>query len=50
MAAKLDPSDPEPYSGLGRIQEKQRNYDAALEEYRTAERLGNCASQIMWRL
>lgn len=37
--AKLNPSDPEPYSGLGRIQEKQKNYDAALEEYRTAERL-----------
>ena len=39
-AAELDPSDPEPHSGLGGIQERQKHYDAALEEFKTAENLG----------
>lgn len=39
LAAKLDPSDSEPHTGLGNIQEQQEKYDAALEQYKIAERL-----------
>lgn len=39
MAMKLDPADARPHVGLGDIQEKRKNYDAALAEYRVAEQL-----------
>ncbi|HTS08761.1 MAG TPA: tetratricopeptide repeat protein [Candidatus Eisenbacteria bacterium] len=38
-AMKLDPADPRPHVGLGDIEEKQKNYDAALVEYRIAEQM-----------
>lgn len=38
-AMKLDPADAEPAIGLGKIEEEQKNYDAALELYRKAEKI-----------
>lgn len=38
-ATKLDPADASPHVGLGDIREKEKNYDAAMEEYRMAEQL-----------
>lgn len=38
-AIKLDPADADPVIGLGDIQEKRKNYDAALELYRNAEKI-----------
>ena len=38
-ATELDPADPEPHSGLGELEETQKNYDAALAEFRIAEKL-----------
>jgi tetratricopeptide (TPR) repeat protein len=38
-AGQLDPTDPNAYLGLGDMQEKQKNYDAALEQYRIAEKV-----------
>jgi tetratricopeptide (TPR) repeat protein len=39
-AERLDPSDPEPHSGLGRIEEDKHDLDGAMGEYQLAERLG----------
>jgi len=38
-AMKLDPADARPHVGLGEIEEKKKNYDAALVEYRIAEQM-----------
>ena len=39
LAIKIDPADPRGHVGLGDIEEKLKNYDAALEEYHAAEKL-----------
>jgi tetratricopeptide (TPR) repeat protein len=39
-AAKLDPSDPEPHIDLGNVYTADKNYDAALQEYQIAIKLG----------
>jgi tetratricopeptide (TPR) repeat protein len=39
LAMKLDPADARPHVGLGEIEEKKKNYDAALVEYRIAEEM-----------
>jgi tetratricopeptide (TPR) repeat protein len=44
-ASALDPSDPHTHIGLGNIREKEKNYDAALEEFQMAERLAPAVGQ-----
>jgi len=44
-ADELDPTDPDGHIGLGDIQEQQKNYDRALEEYRIAERISPTSAE-----
>jgi tetratricopeptide (TPR) repeat protein len=39
-AEQLEPTDPEPHTEMGKMREKEKNYDGALTEFRAAERLG----------
>ncbi len=39
-AAAIDPADPTPHRDLAAMREKAKNYDAALQELRIAEKLG----------
>jgi tetratricopeptide (TPR) repeat protein len=39
IAIELDPAAPGPHDGLGHLREGQKDYDAALAEYRKAEQL-----------
>lgn len=47
IAVKLDPTDSSPHIGLGDIRGKQKDWDRALEEYRTAEGLGSNADAYL---